>query len=587
MKRCKHSIKNKILLFFIVIMILPIITLGVFTSAVYTRVIEKKVNQHTNQMINQIQLNIENYIQSVEDIIIYISESEEVLEYNNEDTDNENMQLEVRLRKQLSLYRKANPEILGILIVNNKDKYISNDLEKNTRDPLTNEKWYKQAINSPNEVQFYSNPIGRNITSYLQYSADDVFTIVKAMKDNKSGEVKGVVLIDINLKKIEDIIEDNYIGKKGFFYILDKNNKVVYSPINPIIYRIKTDYFNENSSNIIKVINDETFKIMYNTSNITGWKTIGVFSLKEILQDVTAVQRFTVVVVIITAVLAVISAILFTNSIVTPINELNKLMKKVESGDLESKFDNKKYKDEFGKLGESFNHMIEEIKKLIEMVYKEQREKRKAEIEIFQAQIKPHFLYNTLDTIGWMAEDYGAKDIVTIVTALTKVFRIALSKGREIILVKEEIEHINSYMIIQKVRYEDKVDYIINYDEDILNSQILKLIIQPIVENAIYHGLKQKRGKGFIEIEFRKLENNILIKISDNGAGIDEDKLSEINTMLNSDNICSVTSENGSGYGVYNVNTRIKYTYGAKYGLKYFSEVAKGTTVEIRIPIIK
>ena len=585
MYKGKHSIKNRILSFFLVMMLLPIITLGVFTNIVYSRVIEKNVNEHTGQMINQIQNNIESYIQSVENIILYISQSPEVIDYISEDT-LDNVNLEMQLRKSLKVYRDVNTEILGLLIVNSNDKYISNELEKNNRDPLKDEKWYIESIKNPRKIQYFSNPIGRNINSNLRHSADDVLSISKAILDDETGEVLGVILIDISLKKFEEIIKGNYIGEKGFFYIVDKNNDIVYSPVNPIIYRIKRNLLNEKSDSIVKTINDEYFKIMYNTSDKTEWKTIGVFSLKDILSDVTEMKNISMIIIIITLFLAIFSAIIFTNSIVRPIKELNGLMKRAELGDLDLQFDEKQCKDEFGQLGHSFNHMIKEIKELIDMVYKEQRSKRKAEIKILQAQIKPHFLYNTLDTIGWMAEDYGAKDIVEVVGALTKVFRIGLNKGREVIKVSEEIEHINSYMIIQKVRYEDKLDYDINYDENLKNVPMLKLTTQPIVENAIYHGIKQKRGKGNISINFINVDDNIVIKISDNGAGIDEDKLKEINSMLENDNINSITSETGSGYGIYNVNSRIKLTYGNQYGLSYFSEINNGTIVEITIPIL-
>ena len=587
MDRNKYGIKKRILLFFLAIMLIPIITLGVFTNVVYSRVIEKNVNEHTVQMINQIQNNIEEYIKSVENVIFYITESEEIKQYLSEDNNINNTELEIKVREVLNTYKEVNPEIVAILIVNNEDKYISNGLEKNNRDSLTNEKWYKKAMNNLGKAQFFSKPIGRNITSYSQNSVDDILSISKAMINEETGEKIGVVLIDISLKKFEEIIKDNYIGEKGFFYILDEEDEIIYTPINPIIYRIKSKMLNKDSDIIAKMINNEAFKIIYNTSYETGWKIIGVFSLKDILKDVNIILKLAIIISVLTLLLASCSAIIFTNNIVKPVKELNALMKRVELGDLDLHFEDEKYMDEFSELGHSFNHMIKEIKSLIDMVYKEQRSKRKAEIKILQAQIKPHFLYNTLDTIAWMAEDYGADDIVKVINALTKVFRIALNKGREIIKLSEEVEHVNNYMIIQKVRYEDKVNYIINYDDNLGDISILKLTIQPIIENAIYHGIKQKRGQGDIKIDFLKEDNTLLIKISDNGAGINEDKLNEINYMLEHDNIKSITSDSGSGYGICNVNTRIKLTYGNKYGLKYFSKINNGTTVEIRIPILK
>ena len=584
----KNNIRNRLLIFFLVVTFLPITTLGVFANLIYTKIVENKVNQHTDQMINQIEVNIDNYIKSVENILMYMSNSEDIKSFLNESEgkieSNESEILEDRIRRNLEIYTNINSEIFSILIANNYDKYISNELDKKTRDVLTKEIWYMESINESEKIHFFSKPIGRNLKSYKNYSAEDVITISKAVVDRNTNKAIGVVMADINLKKFDEIIRDNYIGEKGFFYILDDNNNIVYSPVNPIIYRINSNNFDNDKDSFIRSINNETFKIMYTTSNITGWKSIGVFSLEDISKDITSVERFTLVIAVATLFLAVFFSLLFTNSIVTPIKELKTLMKGVESGDLDLKFEEYKYKNEFGELGHSFNHMVSEIKKLINMVYNEQRSKRKAEIETLQAQIKPHFLYNTLDTIAWMAEDYNAKDIINLVGALTKVFRIGLNKGREIINLKDEIEHINSYLIIQKYRYEDKLTYDIEFDKDILNTLILKLITQPIVENAIYHGIKEKRGKGKILIKFNRIFDDIVITVEDNGAGISEEKLQNINSMLETSNSFCIDSESGSGYGISNVNTRIKLTYGQEYGLKYYSIIGVGTKVEIRLP---
>lgn len=583
----RGKIRNRLLIFFLVITFLPITTLGIFANLIYTKILENKVNQHTDQMIKQIEVNIDNHIKSVENILMYISSSEDIISFlqqSKDDNSKESYDLEARIRRNLKVYTDVNSEIFGLLVVNNNDKYISNELEKKTRDSLMKEIWYTGAINESEKSYFFSNPIGRNLKPYKSYSAEDIISISKAVIDKNTNETIGVVMADINLKKFDDIISDNNIGEKGFFYLLDNNNNIVYSPVNPTIYRINSNKFNNKKDSFIYSINNETFKIMYTTSSVTGWKTIGVFSFKDITKDITGMERFTLIIAIITSLLAVFFSLLFTNSIVTPIRELRTLMKGVESGDLDLKFEEHKYSNEFGELGHSFNHMVSEIKQLINMVYEEQRSKRKAEIETLQAQIKPHFLYNTLDTIAWMAEDYNAKDIVKLVSALTKVFRIGLNKGKEVIKLRDEIEHINSYLIIQKYRYEDKLSYEINFHKDILDILILKLITQPIVENAIYHGIKEKRGKGEISINFTKVVDEIIITVEDNGAGISEEKLQNINSMLETSNSFYIDSGSGSGYGISNVNTRIKLSYGQNYGLRYYSKLGVGTKVEIRLP---
>ncbi len=227
--------------------------------------------------------------------------------------------------------------------------------------------------------------------------------------------------------------------------------------------------------------------------------------------------------------------------------------------------------------------MIAEIRKLINMVYIEQKSKREAELKILQAQIRPHFLYNTLDTIQWMAQSHNADDIVQIVSALTNLFRIGLSKGKEMLKVHEELEHVQSYMIIQKARYEDKLEYEITCEKEIKNCSVLKLILQPLVENAIYHGIKEKRGIGRITISAKKADEKLLFIISDNGAGIKPEKMAEIKDMLQG----KTSKGKNPGYGIFNVNEMIRLVFGNEYGLNIISTPGKGTTVEVWHPLIE
>lgn len=227
--------------------------------------------------------------------------------------------------------------------------------------------------------------------------------------------------------------------------------------------------------------------------------------------------------------------------------------------------------------------MVREIKNLINLVQIEGKKKRKAEISILHAQIKPHFIYNTLDTIQWMAEEHDAQDIVDIVGSLTNLLRIGLSSGAEIIKISQEIKHVESYLLIQKMRYEDKLNYDINIKEEILDYSVIKLILQPLVENAIYHGIKEKRGCGNIKINGEIKNEKIYFTIEDNGIGIKEEKLIEINEMLKGKAVSSVVV----GYGIFNVNEKIKLTYGEEFGLEYSSTYGKGTTVALWHPIIR
>jgi two-component system sensor histidine kinase YesM len=201
-----------------------------------------------------------------------------------------------------------------------------------------------------------------------------------------------------------------------------------------------------------------------------------------------------------------------------------------------------------------------------------------------QAQINPHFLYNTLDTIVWMAEAHKTAEVIEIVRALSSFFRIALSKGKDWISIRQEIEHVTSYLTIQKMRYRDILDYRIEVDEDILDGTILKLTVQPLVENALYHGIKNKRNGGTITVRARRTDHNlVLLEVQDDGVGFTAYKLGRIRADMESDS--DTVSLKESGFGLENVNKRIKLFYGKQYGLTVNSRYLEGTCVTVAIPL--
>jgi two-component system sensor histidine kinase YesM len=224
--------------------------------------------------------------------------------------------------------------------------------------------------------------------------------------------------------------------------------------------------------------------------------------------------------------------------------------------------------------------MVSRIKFLMGQIVLEQEAKRKSEINALQAQINPHFLYNTLDSIVWMAEHEKNGDVITMVTALAKLFRISISKGKNIITVQEELEHVKNYLIIQTKRYKSKFKFEIEAQEDILNYKTLKLILQPIVENSIYHGIEYMVDEGFIKISVGVIDGKLLFQVRDNGLGMAPETCKYLLVQ-------ETKSKSGSGVGVKNVHERIQLSYGKEYGLEIESELEIGTSVRIWLPLIK
>jgi two-component system, sensor histidine kinase YesM len=236
-------------------------------------------------------------------------------------------------------------------------------------------------------------------------------------------------------------------------------------------------------------------------------------------------------------------------------------------------------------LGLSFNAMVGKIRELLDYKIQEQENIKKNELKLLQAQINPHFLYNTLDTIICMAETNKNASVIEIVTALTSFFRVTLSKGKDWIRIREEIEHVRSYLTIQKMRYHDILNFSVDVDESILDGRILKLTLQPLVENAIYHGIKNKRNGGTIWVRgSMKSPELIFLEVEDNGIGFTPGKLAQVQADLNNDSSPVEISE--TGFGINNVNKRIKLYYGQQYGLSIESQYLQGTKISLLIPII-
>jgi two-component system, sensor histidine kinase YesM len=270
-------------------------------------------------------------------------------------------------------------------------------------------------------------------------------------------------------------------------------------------------------------------------------------------------------------------------SIYIPIKKLQDVTTTITRNDLQALVTRNNV-DEITELGMSFNIMIGKIRQMLDAKIKEQETLKKAELKALQAQINPHFLYNTLDTIVWMAQANKTAEVIDIVQALSNFFRIALSKGQDWITIGQEIEHIRSYLTIQKLRYHDILDYKIEVDEDILSGTILKLTLQPLVENALYHGIKNKRNGGRITVRARRAgPDQVMLEIIDDGVGFTPYKLSKIQESLE-DETGEISLSEG-GFGLENVHKRIQLYYGKQYGLTIQSKYQEGTRVRVTIPL--
>ena len=330
----------------------------------------------------------------------------------------------------------------------------------------------------------------------------------------------------------------------------------------------------------------------------TEWQIYSLRSKDSLVGNLEELRSFILIMLSVSTAISILTIGILANSITKPLRQFVSIMNKTIGQEFHVQF-KYPYNDEVGHLAKSFNYMVSEIDDLVtqlniniealkeekENVKTVQAQKRKAELKALQAQINPHFLYNTLNAITWQAADQGALEISVLSNSLGKFFRVSLSKGKEIITLREEIEHVGSYLSIQSIRYKSKLNYAIDMPQEILDVPIIKLVLQPLVENAIYHGIKLKNAGGFIKIYATVFmedgcKKTLKLCVEDDGMGIDEEKLKVLNESLD----LGITNTN-EGYGIYNVNERIKLYYGEEYGLRLESKKGCWTRAAIRVPM--
>lgn len=388
------------------------------------------------------------------------------------------------------------------------------------------------------------------------------------------------IALDISCTNISSYINDVGIGQRGYCFLLDSDGNIVYHPQQQLIYS------NLKSENIelIASLPDGTHveeNVIYSIETLNGshWRVVGVSFVQELITDsLWELGRIIIFVgLLILIVMAVISFIL-SKVVSRPIRTFAEEMEQFEQNTADFTYEPVGGVREVRILSESFGHMVKKLQDLMGTIKDEQQNLRKTELRALQAQINPHFLYNTLDSISWMTERGKKDEVVEMVNALATLFRISISKGHELIPIRNEIQHAESYLQIQSYRYKNQFSYEFNVEEDCLDYLCNKITLQPIIENAIYHGINGLVDGGRITITVKSQDDNIVMTVEDNGNGMTDE---QIETIMNKDR------SDKTGIGIKNVNDRLKIYFGNEYGITIHSELDEGTKVIILMPKIK
>lgn len=546
---------------------------SVFDNAVvYTRTIVRQTNQ-----------NIDSYIDYMDNIATMVSGSRDTqtLLYNKDEETLQVSECRQRLVEQFRTILKSRNDIRNIGLIQKDGNRLFNNggQQKNAYLDLDTQAWYKNAITSNRSVLTSSH-----VQHVIRGERPWVITVSRGVRNfTGSGNREGVVFIDLNYSAISELCDQNSIGSKGYVFLLDQDGNVVYHPQQQQLYNeLQTEnidlVMNTDKETLMDGSGDNARIYTISRSEKTGWTVVGCTNVAELLKDSKKARSIYVLVAAILVVVALVLSNFIARNITRPLQQLRDSMARVQEGDFGAAEVEVTSRNEVGSLTRSFNVMTSRIQELMKQNIYEQQQKRKSELKALQSQINPHFLYNTLDSIIWMAEGKKNEEVVVMTASLARLLRQSISNEEEQVPIGQEVEYARSYLTIQKMRYKDKLEFQIQVDAQIMGVPIIKLVLQPLIENAIYHGLKYKEGKGLLIVRGYREGENAVLQIKDNGAGMDEQTLSHIFEKHK-------VNYRSNGVGVYNVQKRLQLYYGMDYGITYSSKQGEGTTASIVIPM--
>ena len=497
------SIQNTMLVSFSVLMVIAVVIFLVIAMNSTKKTIYENSIDYSTQIIKQVNSDIDNYIDYMENTSSLMAKSTDVAKYffDEHQTEEEFEEEKKRILTQFATIKESRNDISNVAAVAENGKYLVNDEDGSLTDYIDVQSldWYQEAMQSKSGIAVSSSHVQNAIPTSYKW----VITLSRALVNNQSGKREGVFFMDLNYSAISDLCNKNNIGEKGYIFILDENGNIIYHPKQQLMYGgLMVENIQEImdcKADYLEIKRDGENKLYtMSKSTKTGWTVVGAMDTTELLKNSKQTQLNYIMVAAILLLAVIVISSLLSKEITRPILLLRDSMSKVEEGKFQQANVEVTTMNEIGSLTKSFNVMTKRIQELMEQNVAAQKEKRKSEMKALQAQINPHFLYNTLDSIIWMAEAGQNDDVVLMTSALAKLLRQSISNDKEQVRVEEEMNYVQSYLTIQKMRYKDKLEYTIDVDPEICSVSIIKFAIQPLVENAIYHGLKYKDTKGKI-----------------------------------------------------------------------------------------
>ncbi|MEX3619182.1 sensor histidine kinase [Paenibacillus glucanolyticus] len=568
-----HSIVIQLFLFFFIGTTLPVLIMGFLSYNKSASIVEEQVSKSATLTITQVSDKLNMFFKKLDDSSMMVLNSK-VVHGILEDQDMSKYDLTLKVKEGKDLLTSIminSPEILDVYVfdVLRNNSVLSADSLMSIPDQWDSA-WYQSILEANGQAVWF----GLSDTSYLKQTGMGfpVFGLGRAIRSWDTGEIVGVMFIEIMGDVLIDELNHVQFGDTGYMYVANDENRYFYHP-DPSMYGKQSQIKLPTGLTEYNLNNNKTLMIPSRLNN--GWHVVGMVPLKELTADSASIRSFTVWIVFGSILAAIGIGYFMTRRIGNPLVQLSRLMRRSEAGDLSVRSKNVG-SSEIGQLGRSFNKMIEQIDLLIRRIAAEESEKKKAEIRALRYQINPHFLYNTLNSIRWMAKLNRTNDVDQSVTALVHLLEGSLERNGVFIRLGDELEQLRKYMIIQNYRYDHQIELRIDCPEDMEDIHIPRMLLQPIVENAIFHGIAPLDDTGVIQIRISSQQQDVLVQIEDNGIGIRPER---ITGLLSHD---QDHSKHGMTHiGLRHVHQTVQLYYGSGYGVWVESREHEGTRVTI------
>ncbi|WP_286732068.1 sensor histidine kinase [Intestinimonas sp. UBA1698] len=577
----RSSIQVILSLSFTAVAVAGMIFLGLTLFLRFSASNNAQLAKNSQRVLAQVNLNLDAYLRGM----MRVSDTMYYRVIKNADLDSDSLDAQMAL-----LYENNRDSLVSIAVFAQSGELVSATPLATLKKSVSPQRqdWFAAAVDRIENLHF-STPHVQNLFEDPDYRYRWVVSLSRQVELTRAGSIEGgVLLVDMSFSGIEQICKDVELASSdGYLYLIDGDGEIIYHPRQQLIYAGLLEENNRTAAWYEDGSHAETFggakrQVTVKTVGYTGWKLVGVVPADNIWDNYGQLLLFFLFVVLFSIFLLVFVNLHLSERISVPIKTLERAVKELEAGREEVDIDvSGPYEIEH--LGHSIRSMVSTMRHLMDDIIEQEAQKRRSELDVLQSQINPHFLYNTLDSVVWMTENGRTDEAILMVTSLARFFRISLSRGSNIIPIADELEHARHYLTIQKMRYKNKFSAVIAAEDGVEGLYTIKLIVQPILENAIYHGMAYADGDGEIAVRARRDGEDVVIEVADNGPGMPEETVER----LLDQSYAAAPGTKGSGIGLRNVHQRIRLTFGEEYGLAIHSEPDAGTTVCIRLPVLE